>query len=689
MELYNGIKLSAGGELGIGVGEEDWGSGEREVLEDFVARTDGLVDLVVSRFGDAPLEPRSENVNDGGHVAPSKQKPWLATDTEPRPSDGVLFSGVGALSRRSLATISQWIEWVYRFGEEAYGVGESPTSRHRRKRRKLSPGNTTVKNTSSSQPRRNPPKTPRKIQKYGTTPPGIPPPLVKVVEQSLDEATSKAEPYESTKEAPKESIGSQASEDSSMLATDKMMSYLTLGYGSAWTLNPKGLTNPKEQPSPLPQRVEELRSKDGKESKEPGPVNDEQQQELQEVDPRPEVSDDEGPPFVQRLEQSMGKYLIGLTGDLENAEFEDDSGRSGMDDPTAISQDRKSERIILRTINVDMAEPHPSPPARPPSHQSTTIEGKTSAANSIDGAQVRMTRFQKMQIVVYVHQPFIIAFLFQLHTPTLTLPAFYRSIHQQLGPLQRPLLRSTDPEAVATRIADAMGERSSTTSPPNKNTVSPGQTIYDIVHDPAKLTVRSSLPNIPPPGSPAAEGLDRPSGPITVSGSWYTLGIPVSSTTPPQQQQQPTHASPANSEWTRVEALNVHTQILSLWVATRQTRETERTVKTARAWWVLWMRISSPSLSTYDATDPAADKEAFLVKKATTTDPASAKRQENNRAGSGPAGKWLLREQTRETSGGSVASSGAAAGVTVAASVGEGVVVDAKRWVDGLLSLNR
>ena len=53
VEIFNGLKLAAGGELGIGVGEEDWGSGEREVLEGFIGRTEGLVDLVVARFGDS------------------------------------------------------------------------------------------------------------------------------------------------------------------------------------------------------------------------------------------------------------------------------------------------------------------------------------------------------------------------------------------------------------------------------------------------------------------------------------------------------------------------------------------------------------------------------------------------------------------------------------------------------------
>lgn len=123
VEIYNAIKLSAGGELGVGVGEEEWGSGEREVLEDFVSRTDGLVDLIVSRFGDA-----SQQVEGEGQ--------WLGSDTDPRSTDGVIFSGVGALSRPSVANLSHWMEWVYRFGDAAYGVGRDPSSQRRRKSRK-------------------------------------------------------------------------------------------------------------------------------------------------------------------------------------------------------------------------------------------------------------------------------------------------------------------------------------------------------------------------------------------------------------------------------------------------------------------------------------------------------------------------------------------------------------------------
>ena len=59
-DLYGGIKIAACGELGVGVGEEERGSGEREVLEGFVGRVDGLVDLVVSKFGSEGSPRESE-----------------------------------------------------------------------------------------------------------------------------------------------------------------------------------------------------------------------------------------------------------------------------------------------------------------------------------------------------------------------------------------------------------------------------------------------------------------------------------------------------------------------------------------------------------------------------------------------------------------------------------------------------
>ena len=62
-------------------------------------------------------------------------QPWLGLDVEAESHDGVVFSGVRALTKPSLTDcISHWIEAIFRHGEEAYGVGENPTSRARKRR---------------------------------------------------------------------------------------------------------------------------------------------------------------------------------------------------------------------------------------------------------------------------------------------------------------------------------------------------------------------------------------------------------------------------------------------------------------------------------------------------------------------------------------------------------------------------
>lgn len=209
VEIFDGIKLAVGGELGVGVGEEEWGSGEREVLEDFISRTDGLIDLVVSRFGEpAPQKPSAE----AGRGSTSSQ--WLGADQCPGPSDGVIFTGVGALSRPSVARVSQWMEWIYRYGEAAYGVGENPTStRGRRRRRKPD-----VKQQASTQPDTN--SRAEQATKSGRTSPGIPPPLVV------------ASPPPKPEDTQPQVQGSKTEEPQS--GADMFMKYLTLGYSTSW-----------------------------------------------------------------------------------------------------------------------------------------------------------------------------------------------------------------------------------------------------------------------------------------------------------------------------------------------------------------------------------------------------------------------------------------------------------------------
>ncbi|PVI07927.1 hypothetical protein DM02DRAFT_504251, partial [Periconia macrospinosa] len=133
VEIYGGLKLAAGGELGMGVGEEEWGSGERLVLEDYVNKTEGLVDLMVSRFGEpSPEQSPSKPTDPKKAVDALSLEPWVGSGRGPDPTDGVVFSGVGAPRT------------------------QEPTTSNR------------------------------------SLPPGIPPPIVKAVETSLSKASADA-----------------------------------------------------------------------------------------------------------------------------------------------------------------------------------------------------------------------------------------------------------------------------------------------------------------------------------------------------------------------------------------------------------------------------------------------------------------------------------------------------------------
>ena len=115
--------------------------------------------------------------------------------------------------------------------------------------------------------------------------------------------------------------------------------------------------------------------------------------------------------------------------------------------------------------------------------------------------------------------------------------------------------------------------------------------------------------------------------------------------------------------WTRVEALTVHSQIINAYEATRaRGSELERTCKTSRGWWVVWMRLPS---ATGDRNEP---REAFLIRKATDYAPVQAKKTGGPFSlGGGGEGVWgpgKLRE-------------------------GMGIGIDARQYIDGLLSLSR
>ncbi|PKY04053.1 hypothetical protein P168DRAFT_252826 [Aspergillus campestris IBT 28561] len=587
VDIYNGIKLSAGGELGVGVGEEEWGSGERAVLEDLISRTDGLVDLVVSRFGDpfAPKETADES---------DDERRWLGSNGFPSPSDGVVFSGVNAISRSTLARVSQWMEWAYRYGADAYGIGEDPTSPRRRKRRRQ-------KGRSSTKDANLPPGThdPQVTSPERSFSPGIPPPLLLGAPQSSQSPRDNEDAADApASEDGSSAGGSEQGNDWMRLRTGTVVKYLTLGYGSTWGNSSGASSHP---------RVEALKREDG------SPSKGKQSGSSADAQPQDASTEAASQPGDNAKPKSCGKFLVGSQDWLEKP-----SGGPDLDDSS------ETVEISHRTLHVHLGEP------------------------SEHNANVAT----KLRAVIYIHQPFIYTFLFDPETPSLTDHAFYQSIHHQLAPIQKALNSSTSPSTAASRIS-----MSRSTTDINHRFTTKNQPIYDLVYDPSNLTIRSSIPNIPDLGISPAD----PPGPGT------------------------------HTPWSRVESLNIHHRLLSTYVETRaRPLETERTCKTGRGWWVIWVRMSdSNSRSSESDLSPADDgdgnlqhQEAFVIRKSSDHVPAVA----HSRSGSGTR---FFRDLGGAPSSPGLPSSSSRAADTGPGKLVEGLGLDARRYIENLLSLNR
>ena len=313
VDIFAGTKLTAGGELGVGVGEEEWGSGEREVLEGFIARTPGLVDVVASRFGEGPGEKGAEG-----------EGAWLGAGRAPGVDDGVMFAGVGALRRTAVATLAGWMEWVARDGTAAYGVLQSPHSA-RRKRKKRRPGSERQASRSEETPGGAP--SPHGLPDL---PAGIPPPIVRAADRSLGEAEARAarDAHAKSTSPPPEARTAD---------TDTFMRYMTLG-----------LYNPARNPS-------DEASKDHAQTAERGGA------------PKPSDRRASGFKGSERVERSSsmraaptsdttnGCFLIGLRGNLEDEEGTDDEETDDAEGATESGRSVKTgnRRILLRTLYLE------------------------------------------------------------------------------------------------------------------------------------------------------------------------------------------------------------------------------------------------------------------------------------------------------------------------------------------------
>jgi hypothetical protein len=352
VDIFGGLKLAAGGELGMGVGEEEWGSGEREVLEDFARRTDGLVDVVVCRFGEpSPLQLRKSAADLHVPTDFSDLEPWIGRGKRVGASDGVVFSGIGALSRKSLRDISHWVETIYAYGDQAYGVRDNPTAdRRKRRKRDLKPP---VSEPDSSE-------TTREQTRLRDMPPGIPPPIVSAVESSLDKASNAVESGKTTQGKRSDPLMASLGD------SETWMKYLTLGYGTAW-----GGTRPQssdEQPQLLTSSNKE---------REPSPDVP-----MRWVEPEPDVDRAEQKLKYQIQHENAGYFIIGLKGGMQNDDRDDENEEGAW-----------NNRILLRTVHVESVTQLPQTP---------TEDDMPDYEKELSLRSLSAPKFSRLRPVVYV-----------------------------------------------------------------------------------------------------------------------------------------------------------------------------------------------------------------------------------------------------------------------------------------------
>ncbi|KAI1825261.1 hypothetical protein F4861DRAFT_502206 [Xylaria intraflava] len=386
--VFRGIKIAACGELGVGVGEENRGSGEREVLEGFVGRVEGLTDLVVSKFGSSESALEAEPEKDVKPDAPSG--PWLGTGEEPGAEDGAIFLGVGALSRKSLLDITCWMEDLYTWGENAYGVKDSTASTRQGKKKQKSAPNATDGAGGHAQPR-------------DTMSP-----------VSQGSSSHDATPQKSNEPAPAAPVTEGEAVDEGGI--NRLMSYLKMGYGTHWTLggSDDGVQTTTSEKQPTKQGAQTESS-------------------------------------IRESSDTCGRFLIGLLGDMEEPAGNEggvaDEGEDKKQPGNETGASNYNSRIPLRTLTVELenSEPAEAEQVKDLGSQSTelapTRSGEMGSKTQFDSQDRNKT--QKMRVVVYVNKPFIFTFLFRNRTDSLAWDGLYRSLHHQLAPLRRPLAVST------------------------------------------------------------------------------------------------------------------------------------------------------------------------------------------------------------------------------------------------------
>lgn len=509
VDLYGGIKVAASGELGVGVGEESRGSAERDVLEGFVRRIDGLVDVYVAKFGDGHDDKDSRTKG--------SQWLWLGSENEPGVDDGAIFLGTGSLSRKSLQDISHWVQDLYRWGPHAYGVIDNPTSNRRpRRRRNREQSKETVKTPGAAENTRS-------------------------ASESGRRATSSLKRPPITR-----GRSSQTSTESEVTKAKKFVNYLKLGYGTHWTLSNTSVKSDSHDDTTTTQ---DESNTDTQSPKVDGPL-----------DVRALLTS------TFSIDDSAGHYLIGLMGRLSQGPA---APTTDTDEEVA---NNTNSRVLLRTLTVELERAEDARAeadisidlgdARSDvasSRHTTTTTSDRSRMDSVTSYESQdRNKTKKLRVVVYASKPFIFVFLFEVRTESLAFNSLYHTLHAQLQPLIKPLLKSTQYRAPK----------------PEVGSIPQGQPVYDLLYNPTSLTVHASIPNIPLPGD---------TDPL----------LP----------------------WTRSEAVTTHSQILSTYQTSRaDSSQLERSCKTNRGWWVVWTRIPNEDANTASVESEATSLSSGQVK---------------------------------------------------------------------------
>ncbi|KAG6015872.1 hypothetical protein E4U43_004650 [Claviceps pusilla] len=657
--IFGGINVAVSGELGVGVGEEQRGSGEREVLEGLVGRIEGLVDLVVSKFGaDADTDANArdrENTHDAKvyreqQAASTPSRPWLGTGEEPAAEDGAVFLGIGALSRKSVRDVTHWMEDLYQWGDHAYGVIESPTST-RKARARARRGNkavveetetlsTTSKKEAGDQEKGSSEgasgdktETEKNTEVEQQQPPPPPEPIQD--DRDPEALTTATQADASTNaEAPAASDPSEAQDGK----LDKMFSYMKLGYGSYWSI--PGRFHP--DPSPYSSSTAADAGAASTTSTTSITAKSKLSQETASPAPPP-------PDFRPHIRQHAaseihGYYLIGLRGSIEEDICGSDSG-SGCSESDV--------RTVVRTINVELED-------KPAARADATIvrdfqhPGSALTQSQVEGNMVPgyynshdLNKSEKLRVVVYVKRPFIFTFLFRLHTDSLAWPSLYRSLHHQLSPLKKPLLASTayrpDIAAADSRFSSRL--TSAITSATNNN-------IYNLVWDPPGLTVHSTIPNIPD-----------------------------------------SHACDDDGAWSRADAINSHLHLLTVHALTRSKHtDLERHQKTNRGWWIIWTRLVNRAETASSDHDDDVDEDDDDGQVQNRHRPDHQDGTENEMVQSEPPYQlvskeiFLLRRASDHAGLGGLTAGNAGRGSDRASKLVHGIGVDTRRYMEDLLS---